>query len=74
MVKFAHKVVAEVVFVKVTVPVGVAVPAVKPGVTVAVKDTCWLVADGLGDETTFVVVLAAVTTCVTVAGVPDEKF
>ena len=73
MVRLAHRVVAEVVLVKVTVPVGLAVPAVKAGVTVAVKATDWLVAEGLGVDTRVVVVPAAVTTCETVAGVPEEK-
>ena len=72
--KFRHRVVAEVVSLKTTVPVGLAVPAVKAGVTVAAKATCWFVAEGLGEDTTLVMVLAAVTTCEKVAGVPAEKF
>ena len=75
MVRLAHRVVAEVVLVKVTVPVGLAVPAVKAGVTVAVKDTCWLVAEGSGEDTTVVVVPAADTTSAPlVTAVPVAKF
>ena len=56
MAKLAHRVVDEVVLVKVTFPVGIAVPAVKAGVTVAVKATDWLTLEGLGVDTTVVVV------------------
>ena len=58
-----HKVVAGLVevFEKTTVPVGRAVPAVKARVTVAVKFTAWLTAEGLGDDTRLVVVAAALT-------------
>jgi len=60
--------------VKVTVPVGTADP-VNAGVTVAVKDTCWFVVDGAGDDTTPVVVLAAETTSAPlVAAARPEKF
>jgi len=69
-----HKVVEVVVSVKVTVPVGTADP-VNAGVTVAVKDTCWFVVDGAGDDTTPVVVLAAETTSAPlVAAARPEKF
>jgi len=53
-----HKVVAGVVEVleKVTDPVGIALPAVKAGVTLAVKVTCALTAEGEGEDTRVVVV------------------
>jgi hypothetical protein len=62
--------------VKVTVPVGLVgvVPAGELGVTVAVKVTCWLTAEGLGKDTTLVVVPAGVTISATVPGVPAVKF
>jgi hypothetical protein len=47
-------------FVKVTDPVGLVTPE-KVGVTVAVKVTCWLVAEALFDETTLVEVEVAAT-------------
>ena len=51
--------------VKVTEPVGTIEP-VTAGVTVAVKVTCWLTAEGDGDAMTVVVVLVPATTCVVV--------
>jgi hypothetical protein len=56
-----HRVVDVDVSVKVTVPVGLAVPE-KAGVRVAVKVTCALTADGLGVDTRVVVVAVALTT------------
>jgi hypothetical protein len=47
-----------------TVPLGRVVPGFC-GVTVAVKATCWLTADGLGVDTTLVVVVAWLTVAVT---------
>jgi hypothetical protein len=67
-----HRRVAVEVFVKVTLPVGTAVP-VKAGVTTAVKATCWLTVDELGTDERAVVVLVAATTSVRVAAVPDVK-
>jgi hypothetical protein len=61
---------------KTTVPVGFAgvVPTLNAGVTVAVKATCWLTAEGLGEEATLVVVVEAVTTSSEVPGTPARKF
>jgi hypothetical protein len=69
----AHSVVP-VVVAYVTVPVGLAVPDVKSGVTVAVKATCWLTAAEAGEDATLVVVPVAITICVVVPIVPDAKF
>lgn len=57
-----------------TDPVGLAVPAVKVGVTVAVKATCWLTDEVRDDDTTLVVVLSFATTCTRFPGVPAAKF
>ncbi len=54
---------------KVTVPVRAAA-AFEPGelmATVAVKVTAWLVPDGLAEEASMVLVVAALTVCVSVA-------
>jgi hypothetical protein len=61
---------------KTTVPVGFAgvVPALNAGVTVAVKATCWLTPEGLGEEPRLVVVVEAVTTSSKVPGTPARKF
>jgi hypothetical protein len=69
---WVHRTVAVEVFVKVTVPLGTAVP-VNEGVTTAVKATCWLTVDELGTDERVVVVLVAATTSVCVAGAPDVK-
>jgi hypothetical protein len=74
MTRLAHRVVDEVVLVNVTVPLGLVPPAVKAGVTVAVKVTCWFTAEELGEDTSVVVVLAEVTISETVPAVPAEKF
>jgi uracil phosphoribosyltransferase len=69
-----HKVVEVVVSVKTTDPVGLAAPA-NAGVTVAVKATDWLTAEGEGEDVTAVVVLVAATTSgAAVAAVRPEKF
>jgi hypothetical protein len=57
-----HKVVEVEVSWKVTVPVGLAEPAVKAGVTTAVKFTCWLTVGALGRDERVVVVPDLVTT------------
>jgi hypothetical protein len=44
---------------KVTVPVGRVPPVVKAGATVAVKVTCWSTKEGLYDDETIVVPVAA---------------
>ena len=59
---------------KTTVPVGLVAPAVKAGVTVAVKATDWLTLEGLGDDTRLVVVEAALMTWLRMLEVADLKF
>jgi hypothetical protein len=68
-------VVAVVVSVKVTVPVGNVEP-VKAGVTVAVKLTCWFTDDGLGVALVMAVVVDAVvtTSAAAVTPLPVLKF
>ena len=53
----------EVPFLKVTLPVGTAVPG-ELATTVAVKVTVWPCFDGLSDEVTVLVVPSLLTTCV----------
>jgi len=57
---FVHKIVEVDVSVKTTVPVGLAVPE-NAGVTTAVKVTCWLTPELVGDDVRLVVVAAAFT-------------
>jgi hypothetical protein len=66
--------VVPVVVAYVTVPVGLAVPAVKLGATVAVKATCWLTVGEAVEDATLVVIPEAVTICVVVPIVPAGKF
>jgi hypothetical protein len=48
-------------------------PAVKAGVTVAVKITCWLTAEGFGEDVTDVVAVVVLTTWLTVLEVAPLK-